>query len=238
MREKALVLLSGGLDSTTALAWAIEKYRKENVQALILKYGQKHDRELLCAFEVCEHYGVQYDGIDLPLAIWEKSDCTLLKGRNNVTEGTYAKQIEAAKGKPIDTSVPFRNGVFLSTATAVSMSYKCNYLITGIHQDDSGAAYPDCSFNFLCAIGSAIEYGTNKQVKLLSPFGSWTKDKIVEWGLEHNVPYHLTWSCYKGGKLACGKCATCIDRQQAFAVNGKEDPIEYETYIDFHGPAR
>lgn len=226
-QEKALVLLSGGLDSTTALAWAIDRWGKENVIGLIMEYGQKHSKETASAHNVAFHYGVVRYKISLPLSIWEGSNCTLLEGRSKIEEGTYAEQLKESDGNPITTSVPFRNGVFLSIAAAQAMSRGCKYVVIGVHQDDSGAAYPDCDEFFLNNMENAIYYGTGGQIDLETPFGTWTKDKIVEWGLEYKVPYELTWSCYKGGTKACGKCATCRDRLKAFEKVGSRDPIEY-----------
>lgn len=229
--SKALVLLSGGLDSTTALAWAVDTYGQNNVKALIMDYGQKHDRELVCAHNVAYHYGVECKRITLPRKIWAESQCTLLKGRPDIEESTYAEQIAEAQkaGKPmIDTSIPFRNGVFLSIAVAVASSWGCQNVIIAAHQDDSGAAYPDCSPTFLDNMAMSIYYGTGRSVYLECPWGNLTKDQIVKWGLAHSVPYEKTWSCYKGGEKACGVCATCRDRLKAFELNDAIDPIMYE----------
>lgn len=227
---KAMVLLSGGLDSTTALAWAIEKFKKENVHALGIRYGQKHSKEMKCARAVAEYYGVPYHHIELPPTIWAGSDCTLLEGRGKIEESTYSEQINSAqqKDKPaIDTSVPFRNGVFLAIAAAQAMSRGCSAIVIGVHQDDSGAAYPDCDPVFIGDMRSAIYRGTGKSVWIEAPLVSATKENIVQWGLAHKVPYELTWSCYNGGEKACGKCATCLDRLKAFQLNNTVDPIEY-----------
>lgn len=234
-QEKALVLLSGGLDSTTVLAWAIDRWGKENVFALSISYGQKHVKELLSVNAAVEHYGVECFQLCLPTEIWEGSDCTLLQGQGEIEESTYGTQINLAQqeGKAaIDTSVPFRNGVFLSIATAQAISRGCTHVVIATHMDDSGAAYPDCGLNFLTSMHAAMSYGTNHSVSLASPFDKWTKDEIVEWGLAHDVPYELTWSCYKGGERACGKCATCLDRLRAFQMNKAVDPIEYEEGIE------
>lgn len=231
MSDKALVLLSGGLDSTTALAWATDYWGVENVRALIMKYGQKHLKEIERAQKVANYYGVPCKIVEFPESIWEDSQCTLLEGRADIEESTYAEQITEAKseGKAmIDTSIPFRNGVFLSVAAAVASSLDCTNLVIGVHQDDSGAAYPDCSETFIKHMSNAVQWGTGHSVHIVTPWIEMTKDQIVEWGLAHNVPYELTWSCYKGGKKACGKCATCRDRLKAFKLNGSEDPIEYE----------
>ena len=108
---KALVLFSGGLDSTTCLALAIEKYGAQNVIALSITYGQKHDKEALSAKAVAEHYGVELLTLDLA-RIFEGSDCTLLKGsKDEIPKGDYAQQLESTDGKPVSTYVPFRNGL-------------------------------------------------------------------------------------------------------------------------------
>lgn len=229
--SKPLVLLSGGLDSTTALALAVSTYEAENVKALTITYGQKHDKEIQCAVRVSEYYQVPFKHITLPDSIWSESKCTLLKGREGIEESSYAEQVAQAQddGKPmIDTSIPFRNGVFIAIAAAVASSWRCDQVVIAAHQDDSGAAYPDCSPEFLKYAYAAIKEGTGFSVALKFPFLAMTKKEIVKWGLEHNVPYHLTWSCYNGRKKACGKCATCLDRLKAFKLNNAKDPIEYE----------
>lgn len=223
---KALVLSSGGVDSTTALALAIEKYGKENVVALSLSYGQKHDKELRAAKAVAEYYGVEQLFLDLSL-IFQYSNCSLLQQSDQeIPEESYAQQIEKTGGTtPVSTYVPFRNGLFLSAAASVALSKECSVIYYGAHADDAaGAAYPDCSQAFHDAMNQAIYEGAGKQLRIEAPFVGKTKADIVALGLKYHVPYQLTWSCYEGKEEPCGKCGTCIDRAKAFAANGVSDP--------------
>ena len=165
---KALVLSSGGVDSTTALALAIEKYGKENVVALSVSYGQKHDKELRAAKAVAEYYGVEQPFLDLSL-IFQYSNCSLLQQSDQeIPEESYAQQIEKTGGTtPVSTYVPFRNGLFLSAAASVALSKECSVIYYGAHADDAaGAAYPDCSQAFHDAMNQAIYEGSGKQLAL------------------------------------------------------------------------
>lgn len=227
---KALVLSSGGVDSTTALALAIEKYGKENVVALSVSYGQKHDKELRAAKAVAEYYGVEQLFLDLSL-IFQYSNCSLLQQSDQeIPEESYAQQIEKTGGAtPVSTYVPFRNGLFLSAAASVALSKECSVIYYGAHADDAaGAAYPDCSQAFHDAMNQAIYEGSGKQLRIEAPFVGKTKADIVALGLKYHVPYQLTWSCYEGKEEPCGKCGTCIDRAKAFAANGVSDPAVCE----------
>lgn len=221
-----MVLCSGGVDSTTALGLAVEKYGKEHVIALSIFYGQKHDKEIQAAKAVAEYYGVEQIFLDLA-KIFEYSDCSLLKqSEQEIPEESYAEQIKETKGdKPVSTYVPFRNGLFLSSAASIALSKDCSVIYYGAHADDSaGFAYPDCSPVFHKAMKEAIYEGSGHQLKIEAPFVNINKADVVKMGLEIGVPYQLTWSCYEGGEKPCGKCGTCIDRAAAFAANGVEDP--------------
>ncbi len=223
---KALVLSSGGVDSTTALAVAIEKYGKENVIALSVSYGQKHDKEIQAAKAVADYYGVEQLFLDLA-KIFQYSNCSLLKqSTEDIPEESYADQIEKTGGdKPVSTYVPFRNGLFLSTAASIALSRDCEVIYYGAHADDSaGFAYPDCSPVFNQAMNTAIWEGSGHQLRIEAPFVNVSKAEVVKTGLALGVPYELTWSCYEGGERPCGKCGTCIDRAKAFEANGATDP--------------
>ena len=223
---KALVLSSGGVDSTTALGIAVNKYGKDNVIALSMSYGQKHDKEIKAAIAVSEYYGVEHLFLDLS-KIFQYSNCSLLKqSTDEIPEESYASQIEKTGGdKPVSTYVPFRNGLFLSTAASIAISKECDIIYYGAHADDAaGFAYPDCSPVFNNAMNEAIWEGSGHQLKIEAPFVNISKSQIIKRGLELKVPYELTWSCYEGGDRPCGKCGTCIDRANAFELNGVEDP--------------
>lgn len=222
---KVLVLSSGGVDSSTCLALATNKFGKENVTALSMYYGQKHDRELEAAEQLAEHYGVEHIVMNLT-PIFRFSNSSLLKNsEEEIPEGSYSSQQNQSKGKPVSTYVPFRNGLFLSCAASIALSKECEIIYYGTHSDDvAGNAYPDCSTVFNDAINKAIFEGSGRQLHIEAPFINMNKADVVKKGLELNVPFELTWSCYEGGDEPCGVCATCIDRAEAFKLNGVKDP--------------
>ena len=211
---KALVLFSGGVDSTTCLAMAVEKYGAENVIALSIFYGQKHEKEINAAKKTAEYYGVIWKTLDLT-PIFADSDCSLLaKNGEVVPQTTYAEQLKETDGKPVSTYVPFRNGLFISSAASIALSNECGVIYYGAHSDDAaGNAY------------DAVFIGSGEQLKVEAPFVNMTKADIVKKGLELKVPYELTWSCYEGGEHPCGLCGTCRDRIAAFEANGVTDPL-------------
>ena len=223
---KALVLTSGGVDSTTALGLAIQKYGKENVIALSISYGQKHDKEIQAAIAVSEYYGVEQLFLDLE-KIFQYSNCSLLKqSTEEIPELSYAEQLKNTHGEtPVSTYVPFRNGLFLSSAASIALSKNFSVIYYGAHSDDAaGFAYPDCSPVFNNAMNEAIWEGSGHQLQIEAPFVNLTKADVVRIGLDLGVPYELTWSCYEGGNKPCGKCGTCIDRAAAFQANHTTDP--------------
>lgn len=222
---KVMVLSSGGIDSSTCLGEAVAQYGKENVVSLTIYYGQKHDKELKAAEDVAKYYDVSHITMDLT-PIFSGCDCSLLKGSDQeIPNESYEKQIAKAGGKPVSTYVPFRNGLFLSTAASVALINECSIIFYGAHSDDAaGNAYPDCSAAFNQAMGDAIKIGSGNQVGIEAPYVNLTKADVVKRGLAINVPYELTWSCYHGGEKPCGICGTCRDRQKAFELNGAIDP--------------
>lgn len=230
---KALVLSSGGVDSTTCLGIAINKYGSDNVITASLYYGQKHDKELECARKVAEYYKVKHIEEDISnIMKYANSVCTLIKGGNDIQHKSYADQIKANEDGRVDTYVPFRNGLLLSIATAYADSLFPGEEVEiyyGAHADDAcGNAYADCTPEFAEAIDKAINIGTYNKISVCRPLINMNKSEVVKTGLELNVPYHLTWSCYEGKEKQCGTCGTCIDRKKAFLDNGVSDPVEYE----------
>lgn len=222
---KALVLFSGGVDSTTCLGLAIEKYGADQVMALSVYYGQKHSRELEAAEKIAARYGVKHQTLDLAL-IFEGSDCSLLKGSGaEIPKESYAEQLSRTDGAPVSTYVPFRNGLFLASAASIALSNGCTEIYYGAHSDDAaGNAYPDCSADFNEAIGRAVYLGSGGVLEVKAPFAGMTKAQVVREGLRLGVPYELTWSCYEGKDKPCGVCGTCRDRRAAFEANGVADP--------------
>lgn len=230
---KALVLSSGGVDSTTCVALAVKKYGAENVITASLYYGQKHDKELECARSIAEYYEVRHIEEDISnIMKYASNVCTLVKGGKDIQECSYEEQVKANKDGRVDTYVPFRNGLLLSIATAYADSLFPNEdveIYYGAHADDAcGNAYADCSPEFAEAMNKAIKIGTYGKITVKRPLIHMNKAEVVRTGLKLMVPYDRTWSCYEGKEKACGKCGTCIDRLNAFKANGIKDPIPYE----------
>ena len=230
---KALILSSGGVDSTTCVGIAVDKYGKDNVTTASLYYGQKHNKEIEYARKIANYYGVRHIEEDISNVMkYAKDVCTLMKGGDEIEHKSYADQIaENGEGR-VATYVPFRNGLFLSIAAAYADALfpgeevKIYY---GAHADDAaGQAYADCSPEFADAMNRAINIGTYGKISIERPLINMNKAEVVKTGLALNVPYELTWSCYEGKEKACGTCGTCIDRLNAFHLNGVKDPINYE----------
>ncbi len=224
---KALVLASGGVDSTTCLALAVQQYGAENVLALSLFYGQKHYKELQAAQQVAAYYQTQHLQLDLSDIFKFGDNALLANSAQEIPKTSYADQLEQQNG-PVNTYVPFRNGLFISAAASIAIAQDCSLLYYGAHRDDAaGAAYPDCSEEFQQAMAEAIWQGSGGQLRLEAPFIQDTKAGVVARGLALQVPYQLTWSCYVGQELPCGLCGTCRDRLAAFHQNGVDDPLIY-----------
>lgn len=227
---KALVLSSGGVDSTTCLAFAVDKLGAENVSSVSIFYGQKHKKELQCAAQLADYYKVKHYELDLSMT-FKNSNCALLENSSqDIEEGSYSTQI-AVHGK-VNTYVPFRNGLFLASVASLAGSIYPDdevEIYLGAHADDAALnAYADCSMEFIEAMNKAISLGTYSKERIVAPFAGQNKAEVVKTGLKLKVPYEMTWSCYEGKDKPCGKCATCIDRRKAFEANGAVDPVEYK----------
>lgn len=225
---KAVVLSSGGVDSTTCLALAVKRLGAQNVSALSIYYGQKHDRELECARKIAKYYNVSRYEFDIS-PLLQYSNCSLLKGSTNeIQHKSYAEQTAENDIGKVSTYVPFRNGLMLSIAASFAGSIyedEETDLYIGAHGDDAaGNAYADCSEAFMEAMGRAVDIGSYNLVHIKAPFVGMNKAEVVRTGIELQVPYELTWSCYESGDVPCGTCGTCIDRAKAFAANGVADP--------------
>lgn len=218
MKMKLLVVLSGGMDSATALAWAMAHH--EVVGAVHFQYGAKHNaQENIAAHAVAAHYEIPIWCFQLPFDQF-KSDLLLSGG--DIPEGHYAD--ESMKR----TVVPFRNGIMLSFAAGLAESLGAQGVVLGNHFGDH-AIYPDCREDFILAMGSAIRLGTYANIELISPFCKIDKTGIAGIGHELGVPYGLTWTCYKGWDIHCGKCGSCTERKEAFKDSGTSDPTKYES---------
>lgn len=237
MSNKAVVLSSGGIDSTTCLAIAIRDLGKDNVSAVSVSYGQKHTKEIDCAKKIAEHYGIAHYDLDLS-NVMKYSNCSLLShSTEDIPKESYAEQLSKRDGHPVTTYVPFRNGLMLSAVASFALSIYPDEdvdIYLGNHADDAaGNAYPDCSKDFTDTMRKAIELGTDNMIHVVAPLAELNKARVVKEGLELDAPYHLTWSCYEGKDTQCGKCGTCVDRINAFKLNHAIDPVQYAIEIDW-----
>jgi 7-cyano-7-deazaguanine synthase len=213
-----VVLCSGGMDSVVALHWA----RREHVVSAVVSfdYGAKHNhREIPFAAEHAALTGVRHEVVSLDF-VNRLFASDLLKSGGEIPEGHY----EAANMK--QTVVPFRNAIMLSIATGLAESNGADGLVIAAHGGDH-AIYPDCREDFMQAMGDAMRLGTYARVQLLRPFIGMTKGAIAAAGMKLGVDFSRTWSCYKGGEVHCGKCGTCVERREAFALAGLKDPTVY-----------
>ena len=216
---KTVVLLSGGMDSVTALHWARQEH--EVVGAVSFDYGAKHNhREIPLAAWHCADSGVKHDIIDLDF-VNQLFASDLLKSGGEVPEGHYADENMKR------TVVPFRNGIMLSIACGLAESREAEALVIAAHAGDH-TIYPDCREPFMQGMAAAMREGTYAHIELLRPFIHLDKAGIAKLGASLGVDYGKTWSCYKGGDLHCGKCGTCVERIEAFALAGIPDPTIYE----------
>jgi 7-cyano-7-deazaguanine synthase len=222
--SKAVVLLSGGLDSTVLTTKIVREHDK--VHAVTAWYGQKHSRELESARLVADHFDIEHHQISLP-NIFGKAGSTVVEGGPDQPHLTY-KEIAEGVG-PSPTVVPFRNANMLSIATTMAVSLEAEWVYTAVHAEDArGWAYPDCTPEFTGAMANAIRVGTYDSVRLAVPFQWMMKSDIVKLGARLSAPMGLTLSCYDGKVPACGRCPTCVERLQAFYDVGMADPISYE----------
>jgi 7-cyano-7-deazaguanine synthase len=225
LMKRAVVLLSGGLDSTITLAMAAaEGY---DIYALSLDYGQRHEKELACAKKVADHYNVREHKvlyIDLP----QIGGSALTDLRMAVPQKRGPTQI--GDDIPI-TYVPARNMIMLSFAVAYAEVVGADAVFIGANALDY-SGYPDCRPEFLKAFQDVARLGTKRgvegrPVEIIYPLVSMTKAEIVKEGTRLNAPLHLTWSCYQGLEKACGRCDSCTLRLKGFREAGIEDPLEY-----------
>lgn len=232
---KAFVLHSGGIDSSTCLAQALQDLHaldpmgnvKEAVVGISVYYGQRHRKEIDHAKMVCGYHGVKHHTIRAP----EQPESMLTDPSRAVPNVSYA---ELPKGVS-PTYVPFRNGQLLSQVTAVLVAQlkegEDGLIYFGAHAEDAqNWAYPDCTPEFIGAMANAIFIGTYQQVRLVTPLEWLYKADIIRLGTHLGVPWELTWSCYKGDALHCGTCPTCRARQDGFAKAIITDPTKYESF--------
>jgi 7-cyano-7-deazaguanine synthase len=215
--RKAIVLLSGGLDSSTTLFYARRLGYK--CGCLIFDYGQRHRREIDSARQIARRAGARELVVRLPLMAKE---CSLLDRRMALPRRIAGKKIPS-------TYLPARNIVFLSIALSVAEGLGCEAIFIGANARDY-SGYPDCRPNFYRAFKRVIDLGTKtgvekNPVKIKTPLINKTKAQIVKMALGLKVPLELTWSCYEGGSVPCGRCDSCRFRAKGFKAAGIRDPL-------------
>ena len=219
MNKKAIVLLSGGIDSAVTLYLA--KKLKFRVTSLIFDYGQKHRKEIEFAKKIARITKCPYRLIKLGFP-WKGS--SLLDKKSSVPVGRSFKEI---KRNIPSTYVPARNLIFLSVAASFAESIRAQAIFIGAHTEDY-SGYPDCRKAFFDIFKKAITEGTKggKHIKIYTPLIDKAKKEIIKTGLRLKVPFKFTWSCYKGGKKPCGVCDSCLFRKKAFKELGIKDPYD------------
>jgi 7-cyano-7-deazaguanine synthase len=215
---KTVLILSGGMDSTTLLYDLI--HEGHEVHAVTFDYHQKHKNEIACARKTCRTLHIPHKIIDISV-LNEIAPSSLTRPQWEVPEGNYAE--ESMK----QTVVPNRNMVFLSLAASYAIGIGADYLFYAAHAGDH-AIYPDCRPAFVSAMGTAFHLCDWHDIILQAPYLYWTKTDIVNRGLSLGVDYSMTWTCYKGGKRSCGRCGSCDERLAAFREAGAKDPLVYE----------
>lgn len=219
--KKAVVIVSGGIDSTTLLYKLVaDRYE---VHALTFLYGQKHQKEIESAKKITELLNVNHKVIELEqLGQILKSALT----NPSITIPQVPSEIKFYDSLKV-TVVPNRNAVLLSIACGYALSIDAKHVFYAAHYSDRGV-YPDCRKEFVTALQDAVRIGTEeRELSIQAPFIDMTKAQIVQLGSRLGVPYGLTWSCYNGFEKHCGACSSCRERKRAFLLAGVKDPTVY-----------
>lgn len=218
-RTRALVVLSGGMDSVTALAWAAQAYSE--VHALTANYGQRHSREIDAAIIQAGRYAQRWDLVDLT-PIGKLLTGSALTDDVEVPRGHYAEPTMKA------TVVPNRNAILANVAAGVAVARDLEVIVMGVHAGDH-AIYPDCRPEFIDGLASMLAIANYSPIGVDAPFLHLDKLGILRIGHALGVDYADTWTCYVGGEKACGTCGSCSERLEAFDMLGRPDPLEYES---------
>lgn len=226
--KKAVVILSGGLDSTTCMGIAQEIGYE--LYPITFDYGQRHRKELKHAAMVAEYYGAGDRHKIVPLEFLHDI------GGSALTDPSIDVPVASGDAPPAEgipaTYVPGRNLLFLSIAASYAEVLGAEAVYIGVNALDY-SGYPDCRPEFISRVEEVIRYATKagaegRPIRIEAPLIHWTKAEIIREGLRLNVPYHLTTSCYNGGEEACGVCDSCRLRLKGFAEAGSADPIPYQ----------
>ncbi len=211
-----LILLSGGLDSATLLADSIGTAKV----AVAVDYGQRHVRELLAAQNIADHYACPLHLLDF--TSWGR----LLVGNALTDLDSPVPHAAPADDAQRTTVVPNRNALLLMAAAGIALAHGCSRVLTAVHAGDR-AVYPDCRPEFIDAANYTVGLATDERVSIEAPFSDMSKADIARLAHRIGVPIDLTWSCYGGGGLHCGRCGACGARIEALAEARVPDPTDY-----------
>ncbi|MEU5041584.1 7-cyano-7-deazaguanine synthase QueC [Streptomyces griseorubiginosus] len=226
----AVVVLSGGMDSTTLMAhYAALRYQ---LIAVTVDYGQRHSKEIESARAVASFYDAQHHVVELSGLGSLLTGSALTNDSVQVPDGHYAEQSMRA------TVVPNRNAILANVAVSVAVTHRAGTLALGMHAGDH-FIYPDCRPAFLQALGDLVAVANEgfPTPKVEAPFITWSKSDIAAHGVLLEAPLADSWSCYKGGERHCGTCGTCYERREAFREAGLTDPTDYlDATTEFAAP--
>ena len=226
--NRSIVLLSGGLDSATVLAYALSNGYKP--VAISFDYGQRHSTELESGKRICDHFGVERKVVNFNMR--------QIGGSSLTSEMDVETRNINDLSNSIPTSyVPARNTIFLSIASAYAEVMDARIIFIGANAVDY-SGYPDCRPEFFNTMEDAINLGTklgqDTRIRISVPLQYLTKGEIIKMGMKLGVPYELTHSCYRGEDEACGECDSCLLRLKGFMESGYRDPVKYKKYPDFY----
>ncbi len=217
MKKDSIMVLSGGMDSTTML----HDYAERIALAVTFYYGSNHNaREIDCARYNCALLGIELVEVKMDF-IGRLFNSSLLSGADAIPEGDYAD------ANMRSTVVPFRNGIMLAAAAGLAESRGLHTVMLANHSGDH-SIYPDCRPGFVDAMSRAISEGTYDHISIFAPYTGMTKTEIAARGAQLGIDYAHTYSCYKGGERHCGRCGTCRERREALRDAGLDDPTLYE----------
>ncbi len=225
IREKAIVILSGGLDSAMSTRLAMEEY--ELVLCLFFDYGQRAAfKEQQAAQALSEYLKIPFKKIEIPwLKEWTK---TALVNRSEKLPELSTQELNQkgpTKKSAAQVWVPNRNGLFINITASLAESMNAKVILTGFNQEEA-QSFPDNSSAFVEAISKSLAYSTQVQCRVESFTLGMNKDEIVKQGLKREFPFHLLWSCYEGGEKMCGSCESCLRSKRAYLKNGLEDLVK------------
>jgi 7-cyano-7-deazaguanine synthase len=224
--NKSVVLLSGGLDSTVLLYYAVCEL-KHDVTALIFNYNQRHNRETAYAYHhaLKLNCNIQHINAEFIGDITKKTSALT----NTNVEVPHIKDVIGLAQPP--TYVPMRNLMFLSIAAAVAESNKASTILYGAAEVDTHSGHWDCSVEFLDLINSTLNLNRENKITVQAPFIKFSKEQIIKTGNDLAVDFTQTHTCYRGEHVACGVCSSCSSRIQGFMSAGLKDPLQYEINI-------